>query len=104
MPLGTMLGGARIIKKVGGERTDLDAVGGSAADAASTAILVFCSLFGIPASTTHSKSCAIMGTGLCQRGGLNLRIAAQMLTAWILTFPACGAIGYILSRLFSQII
>lgn len=101
MTLGTMIGGARIIKKVGCEMTDLDAVGGTSADLASTAVLYLCSVLGIPASTTHSKSCAIMGTGLCRRGSTNPRVVAEMLGAWILTFPACGIIGYALSSLFT---
>lgn len=102
MTLGTLLGGARIIKKVGCELTDLDAAGGSASDAASSAVLTVCSFFGIPASTTHSKACAIMGTGLCKKSGVNLRIAGEMIAAWALTFPFCGAIGFFLSFLISR--
>ena len=101
MTLGTMLGGARIIKKVGIDMTELDAAGGSASDAASTVVLSFCSLAGIPASTTHSKASAIMGTGLCKKGGIDLRIAGQMLAAWALTFPFCGVIGFFLCYLIS---
>ncbi|MBQ9783179.1 MAG: inorganic phosphate transporter [Clostridia bacterium] len=101
MTLGTMLGGARIIKKVGCDMTELDAAGGSASDAASTVILALCSLLGIPASTTHSKACAIMGTGACKSGSMDYRIVGQMLAAWALTFPCCGAIGFLLSFLIS---
>ena len=102
MTLGTLLGGARIIKKIGCELTDLDAAGGSASDAASSAVLTVCSFFGIPASTTHSKACAIMGTGLCKKSGVNLHIAGEMIAAWTLTFPFCGAIGFFLSFLISR--
>lgn len=102
MTLGTMLGGARIIKKVGCDMTDLDAAGGSASDAASSVILTICSLFGIPASTTHSKACAIMGTGACRNGNIDYRIAGQMIAAWALTFPCCGAIGFFLSFLLTK--
>ena len=101
MTLGTMLGGSRIIKKVGCDMTDLDAVGGSASDSASSAVLFICSCFGIPASTTHSKACAIMGTGLCKRGGVDLRIVGQMVSAWALTFPICTALGFLLSLMMS---
>ncbi len=101
MTLGTMLGGARIIKKVGCDMTELDAAGGSASDAASSVVLAICSLLGIPASTTHSKACAIMGTGMCKKRGVDLRIAGQMLAAWALTFPFCGAIGFFLSFLIA---
>lgn len=99
MTLGTMLGGARIIKKVGCEMTDIDAAGGSAADAASSAVLLLCSLVGIPASTTHSKACAMMGTGFCKKHGVDVRIVTQMLAAWGLTFPACALLGYLFFRL-----
>ena len=99
MSLGTMLGGSRIIKKVGCDMTDLDAASGSAADAASSAILALCSLLGIPASTTHSKACAMMGAGIRKRNGINLRIVGQLFAAWGLTFPFCGAIGFFLSYL-----
>ena len=99
MTLGTMLGGARIIKKVGCDMTELDAAGGSASDAASSAVLSVCSVLGIPASTTHSKACAMMGCGLCKKGGVDFRIVCEMLSAWTLTFPICGGIGFILARL-----
>jgi PiT family inorganic phosphate transporter len=102
MTLGTLLGGSRIIKKVGCELTDLDCASGSASDAASSAILTLCSLFGIPASTTHSKACAMMGSGFCKRRGVNPRVAAQILGAWVLTFPACGALGFFLCYLFTH--
>jgi len=101
MSLGTMLGGARIIKKVGCDMTDLDPAGGSASDAASSVVLGLCSLLGIPASTTHSKACAMMGTGTCKKKGVDLRIVGQMVAAWALTFPFCGAIGFFLSFLIA---
>lgn len=101
MTLGTMLGGSRIIKKVGCDMTDLDAIGGSASDSASSVILFICSCLGIPASTTHSKACAIMGTGLCKRDGVDLRIVGQMVCAWTLTFPICTVLGFFLSLIMS---
>lgn len=101
MTLGTMLGGARIIKKVGCDMTELDAVGGSVSDTVSSAVLFVCSSLGVPASTTHSKACAIMGTGLCKKGGIDPRIALQVLGAWLLTFPVCALLGFLLSYLMS---
>ena len=103
MTLGTLFGGSRIIKKVGCELTDLDAASGSASDAASSFILSFCSFLGIPASTTHSKACAMMGSGFFKRKGVNPRVASELFAAWILTFPACGAIGFCLSYLFTRL-
>ena len=99
MTLGTMLGGSRIIKKVGCEMTHLDALGSSAADTASSAILGVCSFFGIPTATTHAKTCAMMGVGLCNKSGTNPKVVTQMLLGWLLTFPVCAAIGFFLSLL-----
>ena len=103
MTIGTMLGGSKIIKKVGLEMTDLDAASGSAADAASSTLLLICSLIGIPASTTHSKTCAMVGTGLCKKGGIDKRIVRQLLGAWGLTFPVCGALGYVFYKIMSAL-
>ena len=99
MTLGTMLGGSKIIKKVGCEMTHLDSLGSSAADTASSAILGVCSFFGIPTATTHAKTCAMMGVGLCNKDGTNPRVVAQLLLGWILTFPVCAAIGFLLARI-----
>ncbi len=102
MTLGTLIGGGRIIKKVGMDMVDLDAAGGTASDMSSSFILTLCSAFGIPVSTTHTKACAMMGVGSQERGGgTNKRIVAQMLLAWLLTFPICAAIGFTLSFIFS---
>lgn len=97
MTLGTMLGGSRIIKKVGCEMTHLDALSSSAADTASSAILGVCSFLGIPTATTHAKTCAMMGVGLCNKNGTNPRVVGQLLLGWLLTFPVCAAIGFLLS-------
>ncbi|MBO5416715.1 MAG: inorganic phosphate transporter [Clostridia bacterium] len=99
MTLGTLIGGGRIIKKVGMDMVDLDASGGTAADMSSSAILTLCSFFGLPVSTTHSKACAMMGVGSRSAGGADKRIITQMLLAWLLTFPICGAIGFLLAFL-----
>ena len=104
MTLGTMLGGTKIIKKVGCEMTRLDALGSSAADTASSALLGVCSFLGIPTATTHAKTCAIMGVGLCRRNGTNPRIALQMLLGWFLTFPVCGVLSFLLSLLAHRLL
>ncbi len=99
MTLGTMMGGTRIIKKVGSEMTHLDALGSSAADTASSALLSVCSFLGIPTATTQAKTCAMMGVGLCKKNGTNPRVVAQMLGGWFLTFPVCALLGFGLSML-----
>lgn len=102
MTLGTLIGGGRIIKKVGIDMVDLDAAGGTAADMASSSVLFICSIFGIPVSTTHSKACAMMGVGSQKSGGgIDKKIISEMLLAWILTFPICASIGFFLALLIT---
>ena len=103
MTLGTLMGGSRIIKKVGCDMTDLDPLSSSAADTASSSFLGVCSFFGIPTATTHAKTCAIMGIGLCKKGGTNPKIAAEIFLAWFLTFPICALISFLLSLLANAI-
>ncbi len=104
MTLGTLMGGSRIIKKVGCDMTELDPLSSSAADTASSSFLGVCSFLGIPTATTHAKTCAIMGIGLCKKGGTNPKIAAEVFIAWFLTFPICGIISFLLSLLANAIL
>ncbi len=97
MTLGTMLGGSRIIKKVGCEMTQLDALSSSAADTASSAFLGVCSFLGIPTATTHAKTCAIMGVGLCKKNGTDPKVVFQLLLGWFMTFPICAVVSFLLS-------
>lgn len=97
MTLGTMMGGSRIIKKVGCEMTRLDPLSSSAADTASSAFLGVCSYLGIPTATTHAKTCALMGVGLFKKNDTDLRVISQIFLAWFLTFPICALMGFLLS-------
>ena len=101
MTLGTLLGGKSIIKKVGVDMVSLDAAGGTAADFASSSVLTVCSFLGFPVSTTHSKACAMMGVGSQKHGGgTDKKIVGEILLAWLLTFPICAAIGFLLTALY----
>jgi len=102
MTLGTLLGGMKIIKKVGVDMVSLDADGGTAADMSSSAVLTLCSFFGIPVSTTHAKACAMMGVGSCTKKGADKKIILEIFVAWLLTFPICAAIGFLLSYFLFQ--
>lgn len=103
MTLGTMMGGSRIIKKVGCEMTRLDPLSSSAADTASSAFLGVCSFLGLPTATTHAKTCAMMGVGLCKKNATDLRVVAQMFFGWLMTFPACALMGFLFSMLAHSI-
>ena len=103
MTAGTLIGGARIIKKVGCDMTELDPLSSSAADTASSSFLGVCSFLGLPTATTHAKTCAIMGIGLSKKGGTNPKIALEIFLAWFLTFPICAIISFLLSLLANTI-
>lgn len=104
MALGTSIGGYRIIKSVGMGMVKLEKYQGFAADIAASIALLFSSIKGIPVSTTHTKTTAIMGVGASKRlSSVNWRIVKEMVLAWILTFPGCGLIGYIMALIFMRI-
>ena len=74
---------------------------GFSADIAASVSLLFSSVFGIPVSTTHAKTTAIMGVGAVRRlSAINFSVVKEMALTWILTFPGCGLIGFIMAKLF----
>lgn len=101
MGLGTSIGGYRIIKAVGMDMVKLEKYQGFAADAAAAGCLLISSLTGIPVSTTHTKTTAIMGVGAAKRVScVNWGVVKEMVLTWVLTFPGCGIIGYLMAKLF----
>ena len=101
MSLGTLAGGYRIIKAVGMNMARLEGYQGFAADLAASFCLFVSSLSGIPVSTTHTKTAAIMGAGAAKRlSSLNFGVVGNMVLAWVFTFPCCGFIGYVAAKLF----
>lgn len=101
MGFGTLLGGGRIIRTVGSKMVHINTKAGFAADLAGTVSLLFSTLQGLPVSTTHAKTCALMGSALGTPGGfIDRRIVISMFTAWLLTFPACGFLAFLLTKLF----
>ena len=104
MALGTSIGGYRIIKSVGMDMVKLEKYQGFSADLAAVVCLFLASTFGLPVSTTHTKTTAIMGVGAAKRvSSVNWGIVREMLSAWILTFPGCGVIGFFMALLFMKI-
>ncbi|MGI6200645.1 MAG: inorganic phosphate transporter [Christensenellales bacterium] len=101
MGLGTSIGGYRIIKAVGMDMVKLDTYQGFAADVAGAGCLLVSSLTGIPVSTTHTKTTAIMGVGAAKRlSSVNWGVVKEMVFTWVFTFPGCGVIGYLMAKLF----
>lgn len=101
MAIGTSVGGYRIIKSVGMDMVKLEKHQGFAADLAASLCLLISTKFGIPMSTTHTKTTAIMGVGAGKGiNSVNWGIVSDMFIAWGLTFPVCGILGYLSVKLF----
>jgi PiT family inorganic phosphate transporter len=99
MGLGTIFGGWRIMKTVGFKLTKLQPVNGFAAETAGGAAITLGSCFGVPLSTTHTINTAIMGVGATRRmSAVHWDVARRIVAAWIVTFPACFALGWILEK------
>ena len=101
MAAGTAIGGKKIIKSVGMDMVKLEKYQGFSADIASSLSLVFCSVFGLPVSTTHVKTTSIMGVGAVKRiSAINFGVVKEMVMTWILTFPGCGLLAFLVTKLF----
>lgn len=104
MALGTSIGGYKIIKTVGMDMVKMEKYQGFSADMAGVFSLLLSSLFGLPVSTTHTKTTAIMGVGAANRlSSINWLTVREMVLAWIFTFPGCGLVGYLMALLFMKI-
>lgn len=104
MALGTSIGGYKIIKAVGMDMVKLEKYQGFSADLAGAGCLLISSIVGMPVSTTHTKTTAIMGVGAAKRlSSVNWGVVKEMVLTWVLTFPGCGVIGFLMAKLFIQI-
>ncbi|MFI4902187.1 MAG: inorganic phosphate transporter [Burkholderiales bacterium] len=94
MALGTLFGGWRIVKTMGMKITKLKPVGGFCAESAGAATLFLATHFGIPVSTTHTITGAIVGVGATRKlSAVRWGIARRIVWAWVLTMPASAAIA-----------
>ena len=99
MAAGTMAGGWRIIRTLGHRVVKLQPVHGFAAETTAALVIQTASHLGIPLSTTHVISAAIMGVGATRRlGAVKWTMVARMVWTWVLTIPATGLLGYLLQR------
>jgi PiT family inorganic phosphate transporter len=93
--IGTMTGGWRIMKTMGVRITKLTPVQGFAAETTAGTVIEIATRFGIPISTTHAISGAILGVGSTRRlSAVRWGIAGRIVTAWVLTIPGCFVMGY----------
>jgi inorganic phosphate transporter, PiT family len=99
MAAGTAAGGWRIIRTLGHKMVKLQPVHGFAAETSAALIIQTASVYGIPLSTTHVISTAIMGVGAAKRfSGVKWTVVERIVWAWVLTLPATFAVGFILAR------
>jgi PiT family inorganic phosphate transporter len=95
MGLGTATGGWRIIKTMGLKVVELRPIDGFAAETAAATIIEIASRMGIPVSTTHVISSAIMGVGATRRASaVRWGVAGRIVTAWVVTVPVCIVLGW----------
>ena len=101
MGIGTAVGGERIIKNVGVNMVKLEPFQGFSASLATFFCLMLSTFAGLPVSTTHTNTTAIMGVGAAKRkSAVKWGIAVDMVKTWVLTFPGCGLLGFLVAHLF----
>ena len=104
MALGTLLGGWRLVKTMGSRITHLTPMQGFCAETGGAITLFLATFLGIPVSTTHTITGAIVGVGTARRvSAVRWNVAGRIVIAWVLTIPAAGVIGalcYLLARSF----
>ena len=104
MALGTAAGGWKVMKTVGSGLLKLRPVQGFAAETSASIVLLGAASQGLPVSTTHTITSAIMGVGSTQRlSAVRWGVGAKMLWAWIFTFPATIAIAYCFFSLLNEV-
>jgi len=100
MGFGTLFGGWKIIKTLGVKMLKLEPIHGFAAETSSTAIIVAASHFGLPVSTTHVVSTAILGVGATRRlSAVRWGIAGKIVIAWVLTLPFCIGLAWAIVKM-----
>lgn len=98
MALGTLLGGRRIIDTVCREMTHLPPREGFGADLGAGLTLACATLLGLPVSTTHAKTAAVLGAGMAAGLDTRKKTAGKISLVWLATFPACFGIGFSLAK------
>ena len=103
--LGTMAGGWRIVKTMGQKITKLRPVGGFCAETAGAATLLGTAIAGIPISTTHTITGAVMGVGATRRlSSVRWGVANRIVWAWVLTIPLSAFIAAVTYRLIALLV
>jgi PiT family inorganic phosphate transporter len=102
MAAGTAMGGWKIIRTMGGKIFRIEPINGFAADFSSSLVIFVSSKLGVPVSTTHVVSSAIMGVGAAKRmKGVRWNIAKQIVIAWFITIPLAAVVSAVFYTLIA---
>lgn len=104
MGLGTLFGGKKIIHKTGNMLMPLKKEEGIIVDFVSSILIFLSTLSGLPVSTTHVRTLAVIGIGINSQEKINIKIIKELVFAWIMTFPCCTLIGYIITDIIIHFI
>jgi PiT family inorganic phosphate transporter len=104
MGIGTMIGGWRVVRTLGLRITRLEPVQGFAAETGAAMVITGAARLGIPVSTTHAIGTSIMGVGATRRfSAVRWGVAGQVVAAWVMTWPTCMVLGYLLESFFGGV-
>ena len=103
MFLGTLLGGRRIVEKLGAKMTRLHLSSAVASDVGSALSLCIITPLGIPASTTHTKTCAIAGAAKASGERVDKKELLSIAFGWILTVPCCIILAYFITKTINSL-
>jgi PiT family inorganic phosphate transporter len=99
MACGTAVGGWRIIKTLGTRLAHIRPINGFAAETAAATVIELASRIGMPLSTTHVISSAIMGVGASKRiSSVRWTVGGNIVLAWIITIPACAGLAWAICK------
>mgnify|MGYP004716346841 FL=1 len=100
MLIGVSMGGKKIVENIGSNVTNLTKKQALFSDVATSITLLIASMNGLPVSTTHAKTVAIIGVGKSEKQQVSKKAITQIIKAWFLTFPVCLLISFFLAKIF----
>lgn len=101
MFVGVNIGGKKIVENIGSNVTNLSQKQALSSDIATAVTLLLASLNGLPVSTTHVKTMSIIGVGKSSNQPICKKAVVDIIKAWILTFPVCIILSYVLAKIFT---
>ena len=105
MATGVAVGGWRVIRTLGMRVTRLQPVSGFAANICAASVIEIASNLGLPVSTTHTTSTAIIGVGASRRlSAVRWGVTRGIASAWLITYPFCAILGWVLSKLLNAVL